>query len=391
MSKIIDYIDIELYQYLNDLKIIGSLSRLFSNSSIPILNYRATENIYCSIFDAENISRCDVSIDAKYKKLGTQSFGVGIKTFIEGNKASFQKIAEFNKQNQFYKDLSVKDKIIKIAELRNKRLEVTKNIYNIQRFIYHCIVRNEKGFFLFEEEIDFIDIPKIKISGEKNSVIAFTDGICEYQFYESKSTLYKRFRTIEYFANVGVEIIEDPIKELRSLNLQELGTEPKYMEYIIIPLFSFKRKNAEKVVEIKSGLNQWNAKPRKNKQGYHARNSSEVYIPYPKVLRSHFENFFPNRDTPFDVILPSGEEISMKICQEDGKAIMSNPNKALGKWLLRDVLGLKERQLLTYNDLLEIGIDAVKFEKYENTYKLNFVEVGVFDDFMVKIFNDVDI
>lgn len=34
-----------------------------------------------------------------------------------------------------------------------------------------------------------------------------------------------------------------------------------------------------------------------------------------------------------------------------GKSIMSNPNKALGKWLLRDVFELPEKTLVTYDML----------------------------------------
>lgn len=51
----------------------------------------------------------------------------------------------------------------------------------------------------------------------------------------------------------------------------------------------------------------------------------------------------------------------MKICQEDGKALMSNPNKDLGKWILRDVLHVEEGHLITYEDLLKIGIDSILF------------------------------
>lgn len=38
---------------------------------------------------------------------------------------------------------------------------------------------------------------------------------------------------------------------------------------------------------------------------------------------------------------------------------MSNPNKELGKWLLRDVLHLKEGELLTMEKLNLFGFDSV--------------------------------
>jgi hypothetical protein len=384
----IEYIDFELNKYLNDLKVVGTLSKLFSDSSIPFIQYRVAENLYCASFYAENISRDDASADAKYK-----GFGVGIKTFTEDNKATFQKIAEFDKQRKLYGTITgSKGKIEKIAELRNRRLITTMAIYNVNKLIYHCVVRNEQGFWLFEEKIHLINIPKIQITEEKGGVISFTDGLCEYKFYESKSTLLKRFVTNKYFANIGVMIIDDPIKELKNLEIDIHGTKAQMEEYIIVPLFSATKGGTVKRVEEHSGLNQWNAKARKDLKGvYHPRNEGEVYIPYPKELRERFEGFFPSRETPFNCKLPNGETLSMKICQEDGKAIMSNPNKALGEWLLRSVLKLPPKTLLTYDYLLAVGVDAVKFTKYGGIYKVDFTTVGEYDDFLAKTFNDVEI
>jgi len=42
--------------YLKLLSVISKLSRLFSESQVPFLYYRAAENIFCRSFDAENLS-----------------------------------------------------------------------------------------------------------------------------------------------------------------------------------------------------------------------------------------------------------------------------------------------------------------------------------------------
>ncbi|MGL4676109.1 MAG: hypothetical protein ACRCWI_00360 [Brevinema sp.] len=61
---------------------------------------------------------------------------------------------------------------------------------------------------------------------------------------------------------------------------------------------------------------------------------------------------------------------------------MSNPNKFLGEWLLRDALQLKERELLSYEYLANLGIDSIRIDKVnQSTYTINFVEVGSFDKF----------
>lgn len=369
-SKQIKYDKISVENYLKDLRLVGSLSGLFSDNEIPLLHYRATESLYCAGFGAENLARADVSADAKLK-----TKGIGIKTFIEAS--TLQKVAEFNSQQNLYKNLQSADKIKKIAELRNNRLLFTLNAYGLTELIYHCIVRNKEGFYLFEEKMNLIDIPNIKLKSEKNNIYFFTDGIEEYKFDASKSTLYKRFITNEYFAFVPVDILTNPLEALRQISLGKDEKVITFPETIIVPLYATER-NGKKIIYPKSALNQWNAAGR-------PRDYDEVYVRFDSVLRDLCENFFPSRETPFETELPNGEIISMKVCQTDGKALMSNPNKALGKWLLRDVLKLKQGTLLTYDMLLELGIDAISFQKLGNKkYKIDFKQVGEFEKFMNK-------
>ena len=64
---------------------------------------------------------------------------------------------------------------------------------------------------------------------------------------------------------------------------------------------------------------------------------------------------------------------------------MSNPNSALGKWLLRDVLNLSECELLTYDKLQAIGLDTVVIYKTDNeTYDIDFTRIGSYEKFLVE-------
>ena len=77
-----------------------------------------------------------------------------------------------------------------------------------------------------------------------------------------------------------------------------------------------------------------------------------------------------------------------KICQDNGKALMTNPNIALANWLLKDVLQLNERELLTYKKLEIIGIDSVKIEKINNeNYKIYFSKIGSYENFLLSKHN----
>ena len=358
--QIINYSKDTLKKYLEDLQMVGMISSLFSDSSTPMLYYRATENLFCNATGATNLARSDVPADAKLGKIG-----IGIKTFLEQNKKTYQKIEEFNNQHSLYGDLEPKDKILKIAELRNKRLSFTMNTYDIEKMIFHCIVRNKEGFHFFEEPMEFIDIDNIRIQNINKNTIDFTDGKYNYKFNITKSTLYKQFITDNYFADINVMIAENPLSLIQKPEFNSIVTFTE-KETLIMPLYSIS--HDKKIVPEKSGLNQWNAGGRK-------RDANEVYIPFPAKLREKYAEFFPPRDQCFDVVLPSGNKLSMKVCQDGGKAIMSNPNKELGQWLLRDVLQLDNNELLTYDKLLELGIDSVQFEKNGNEYSIDFKQI----------------
>lgn len=67
---------------------------------------------------------------------------------------------------------------------------------------------------------------------------------------------------------------------------------------------------------------------------------------------------------------------------------MTNPNVALANWLLKDVLQLNERELLTYKKLEIIGIDSVKIEKIDNeNYKISFSKIGSYENFLLSKHN----
>lgn len=358
--KIIDYDTDKFNDYKNNLQLIGSLSLLFSYSDDPWLDYRVPENLYCECFGADNLARSCVTADAKFGNIG-----IGIKTFTEGNKQTWQKIAEFNKARKSYTDLSVIDKVKKISELRNERIESTISTYGLEKMIYHCVIRNKTGFHFYEEPMDKIDIDNIHVTSISESSIIFTDELHEYNFNISKSVLQKRFNTDEYFDSVAVKVATNPFDVLKK-GIGSIVTITEN-ETAIIPLYSVK--DGIKIVFPKSGLNQWNA-------GGRLRSIDEVYIPFNKEIRNKYIDFFPDRNTPFDVTLPNGKTMSMKLCQDESKALMSNPNSELGKWLLREVLRLQENELLTYEKLEEIGIESVVFEKNQfGEYKLDFVKI----------------
>ncbi|WP_277641796.1 restriction endonuclease [Wolinella succinogenes] len=360
--------DMQKQQYEKFLKIVGSLSNLFSESEVPFLYYRIAEKIFCKAFEADDLSRSDVSVDVKKGDLG-----IGLKTFVAGNHRTLQKITEFGSSDKaLYESLSLDEKIRKIALIRNERIDFTQRVHGINKSIYHCVIRDKNQFSIFEKNMNFINVEDIKDIKENKGSITFNDGVEEYSFLLSKNTLTKRFNTSNILQQFEIEILENPLDFLVDCmqNISSLAYfKPK--ETIFLPLYG-----RNHTVFSKSGLNQWNANGRR-------RDINEVYIPVPIDVHKKYPNFFPNRETPFNLKLPNGKTIQTKICQDNGKALMSYSNRELGQWILRDVLKLNEGELLTYDKLQVLGIDSVRIDKLnDENYEINFAKNGSYDIFI---------
>jgi len=368
--------------YTDLLKMMGLLSNLFAESKNPFLYYRAMENIFCKAFHADNLSRSDVSADA-----GKNGIGIGLKTFLQNNGNTFQKIAEFNKESYLLRDLTGTDLVRMVSEMRNQRIESTMRICNLYDMMYHLVTRSNKYMAIYEEHMDLININNIKITQTNNTTIHFTDSLHDYSFSLSKSTLLKRFDTTDKRKIFGfdVEVLADPYDFL--LNIKNgkisktelnatLNDSDDFIDYIVLPLYSPRTKQ----VEERSGLNQWNA-------GGRPRSENEVYISIPSWIHQKKKDFFTynsdeNKTNPFDVKLPNGKIISMRVAQQKGKALMSNPNSALGEWILREILELKPKVLVTKEILDMIGIDSVKLSKTgDGRYYLDFLKSGSYEEF----------
>jgi len=361
--------------YKQMLKIIGSLTKLFSDNSCPYLPYRVQENVFCKYFEADNLARSDCSADAKKNKIG-----VGLKTWMGNND---QKVAEFDSLREKYASLSGIDLVRKIAEYRNERIRITKNLNGIDKLIYHIVKRIPNSMQILEHSFDTIDISNIKLIKDRgnNNNTYFTDGKHTYHFSLSKNTLYMLFENMVLLDSFDVEILDDPYAYLMNLavpvtiHVTSITEDKKIDTTNSVCLRLYSTKSGKKIVYDKSGLNQWNAGGRK-------RHPNEIYIPFPAEDRAKFRDFFPAKEQPFDVLLPDGTKISAKVCQENDKAIMSNPNKALGEWLLRKVFELSEGTIVTYEMLEIFGIDSIIFTKIDNLkYKVDFAELGTYEAF----------
>lgn len=362
-------------KYKEYLRSVGSLSNLFSESNTPYLYYRAAEKIFCLAFGATDLSRFDVSADVKFDKTG-----IGLKTFLHRNGSTFQKVAEFNSINSQLVGKQEKAIIRLIAESKNKRIKSTIAQYDLDKMIYHCVTRLENRNSFYECRMDSINLDAIVVEKEKTNSIKFTDGVNEYSFNKSKNTLFRRFPCIEELDTVDIEIVENPFELLSHLLVQQEGYDYTNQQnvfsnqHVYLPLYAPSSINMHPAK--KSGLNHWNASGR-------PRHHDEVYIPVPAWIHHTFPDFFPNdNQTLFNLVLPDGANLEASMCQAGRKGLMSNPNRVLGRWLLRDVLQLPQDTLITRDILNMANIDSARVEKIaEGQYKIGFASVGKYENF----------
>jgi hypothetical protein len=108
----------------------------------------------------------------------------------------------------------------------------------------------------------------------------------------------------------------------------------------------------------------------------------EIYIPIPIDIHKDYPNFFPERDVHFNLRIPTGEVFEAKVCQENSKALMTNPNKALSDWLLRKVLQLKEGELATVEKLDKLGFDSVIITKNQKSeFQIDIMKTDTYNKF----------
>lgn len=362
-------------KYKEMLATIGSLSKLFSGSDTPLLYYRAHENVFCRYFEAENLAREDCSADAVKNVTG-----IGLKTWIGRDD---QKIAEFGKLRPQYEALDGIDLVNTIAGYRNERIRITRNLHGINELVYHVVKRMPGVMEIYETTFEEVDIERIALEtgrGNANNVY-FSDGRNTYHFSKSKNTLYMVFSNLQLLDTFAVNILDNPFEALETMRRIIVTQHPESRQ-LCLRLYAVR--NGVKYVPKRSGLNQWNA-------GGRMRDADELYIAYLADDRERDLDFFPSRDTSFTLVLPDGQQLSAKVCQRAyqvsdtvhahiGKAIMSNPNKALGHWLLRDVFGLPPGKLVTYEMLQVFGIDSVLFTRVsDGRYTINFCTLGTYE------------
>ncbi|MCS5420296.1 MULTISPECIES: NgoFVII family restriction endonuclease [Psychrilyobacter] len=397
----------EKEEYIQYLEIFGALSGLFkdnkegANARKPYLYYRNHEQLFTRIFSVDDLARKNSAFDA----LGTwknDRVGIGLKTWMHTRDHTYQKVAEFNKlAPDFIAPLIEKgtpEQVIKkVSEFRNERIMLDKRLYKTDRDVYHYITRDDDIMNIVEAPYDLIDIDSLELIDTNGKTYNFKDKKNEYKFYRSKSVLQKKFDASkgEIIAQIKIEQFDDPFELIRMIELPKKNKETIFEE-IYLPLYQDKKDGG--IVSDCSGVNIRHAKS-KNKGSNTPRPEYEIEIRISTWIHRVFPKFFgidafdseAVKLSDFDLILPDGRVLRGRIKQQNGKSLQTNPQGALGEWILNDVLGLKNREVATMELLNELGIDSLKITKLDNEhFKITVAETGAYEKFKLDNIDNID-
>lgn len=425
----------ELYQqnqreeYIKFLQVYGALTNLFRQKKgnlIPYLNSKFQETVFAKIFNCQNVDIGNTPHDV-LSVFGNKRIGIGLKTWM-GSQASFQKVMQLKRyQDEINKALEDGQDVLayKISEIKNERLESDHNRLGLSKDgnIYHYITRDEGKFTINECSYPLVDLNNLKKFQLSKSSFNWSDGQKEYKYTFGDSQIWQKFDVAQkdtfVLEEFDVTIIEDPFSfllEAYTLLIDKRKEKKVDIIEAYLPLYSYKTKE----VPRKSGLNAWNSVP-KAKGSNTPRPLNEIYIQIPRVFHEKHPDFFtkdifefekmrkafdgPKHEKPelrFHLELPNGKRIPGLITQDNMKGLQSGSNieydengkrygqSALGQWLLVDVLGLKERKLVTREWLMKKETDSVRLWRKKNDYStfyIDFAPINSFEDFI----NDIPV
>lgn len=412
-------------EYVKFLQVYGALSNLFRQKRgdlIPYLDSKFQETVYARVFSCQNADIGNTPHDV-VSIFGTERIGIGLKTWMS-SKPSYQKVMQLKSfQSEINEVESTNDLealAYKISEIKNDRLRRDYIRLGLveDRNIYHYVTRDEGRFKINECAYPLVDLMKLSNFTKTNSAFSWTDGIKEYKYTFGDSQIHQKFdpsqRDTVLLHQFNIDIIEDPFSFLLEAYFKLIESAKfadKDIVEVYLPLYSFHSKE----VEEKSGLNAWNAAP-KNKESDTPRPLNEVYIPIPREFHRKHPDFFTknifehernrqnyqgekeNRpEVRFHLQLPNGKRIPSLVTQDNMKALQSGSNfekdengkrygqSALGQWLLVEVLGLRDRKLVTREWLQMKGTDSVRLWRRKDdfsTINIDFAPFGSFEAFM---------
>lgn len=414
-------------EYIKFLQVYGALSNLFRQKQgdmIPYLDSKFQETVFAKIFDSQNADIGNTPHDV-VSVFGNDRIGIGLKTWMN-SKPSFQKVMQLkryqNEINAVFKNNDVEALAYKISEIKNERMKSDYERLGLSedKNIYHYVTRDEGRFVINECAYPLIDLNNLEKFNLTPTAFSWSDRQKDYKYTFGDSQIHQKFDSSNkdsfLLHQFDIQIIEDPFSFLLEAYfnfIDKAKVAVKNIVEVYLPLYSYQSKE----VKEKSGLNAWNAASKNPNYPDKLRPLNEAYIPVPIEFHRKKPDFFCENILPiieerkklkgvknitkpeirFTLKLPNGKSIPVLLTGDNLKNFQSGDKNelddfgkrygqnALGQWLLVDVLGLKERKLVTREWLQKKGTDCVRLWRDKDDYSIiniDFAPIDSFEAFM---------
>lgn len=217
-----------------------------------------------------------------------------------------------------------------------------------------------------------------------SAYFTYTDDVFSFHVYQftdiNDFNSLKKIREYEFvFEEESKPVTRDTLKML--LAQEPNSMEPRREDGELVPFIQ--ANDPEKIFEIPVVLSG-------QKSG---RPAYEVYLPVPRELHKKVNGWFgtdtlsgDGTSVQFTLHFPDGQEIPGRLTQQGYKSFQTNPQQALGEWLIKNVLNVEKGTVLTKALLDERGVDCVRLwhddpEDTENIW-IDFATSGTFERFM---------
>lgn len=408
----------ERKNYENYLKMYGTLSAMFNQKSsktgAPYLDSKFQETVYSRCFNSKNVDIGNTPHDI-LSTFGDEKVGIGLKTWLS-TKASYQKVMQLKRYRNEIEQIQddPEQLAVKLSEIKNSRMILDYKRLGLRKDtnIYHYVTRDAGKMVISETSYPLIDINRLKTGKLTSSSFKFSDNNKHYKYTFSDSQIWMCFDPADPYTHeldsFDVNIMSDPFNFLLTAfnKIDQFSIKAEKKDYLYLPLYSYKLKTVPK----SSGLNTWNGLP-KSKGSSCLRPEGEAYIPIPKQLwEKHpywvdhnvdmskydlYKKKTGKSSYKINLHMPDGQIFSALFGQSNFKALETDPQSILGKWIL-NVLGINHPQRDRYDQpskhpvtmelLQQLGIDSVKlWHEDKNNSKdvwIDFAPFGSFERFM---------
>jgi hypothetical protein len=202
------------HEYKTRLKIAQSLLKYLPDVDKPNYGYMVVRNLFWNTLSDEELDRFDTLIDGIWEDTLHNRMGVNINAF---EYAPQIKVADFKATDTYVIELPIEQRILRILNLRNKRLKHLQKKFNLTNFIYHCIARNQNDFEIYEFPLQYIDIAKLEFTQQTPDIINFKHENNEYSFDNYRDTLYAYLKCEEPLYRFDLTVHHNPLAPLEEL------------------------------------------------------------------------------------------------------------------------------------------------------------------------------